>query len=109
MPYKSEKINLKETQDRRVKLLSCQKLAIVEMYSTGLYSITGLAKLWKVSKRLVQFILFPERQSKNIADRNSRGGSKVYYDKAEHSKAIKDLRKYKQELYLKGELKWNDV
>jgi hypothetical protein len=104
MPYKSEKINLHETQDRRIKLLGCQKLAIIKMYATGLYSINGLAKAWKVSKRLIQFILFPERQQKNLKDRNKRGGSRIYYIKDDHNKAIKDLRKYKQDLYLKGEL-----
>jgi len=105
MPYKCEKIKLDETQDRRIKLLFCQRLAIIKMYETGIYSIRALTKLWKVDRRLIQFIIFPERQEKNIKDRNTRGGSKQYYVKDNNTKAVKDSRRYKQELYLKGELK----
>ena len=104
MPYKCEKIPMPVEKDKRVKLLPCQKLAVKTMFATGQHSITGLAKLWKVSKRLIQFILFPERQQKNLQDRDSRGGSKQYYSTEYNTKVKKEHRHYKQELYLKGEL-----
>lgn len=105
MPYKCEKIPMPIQKDKRIKLLPCQKIAIKNMFATGLYSINGLAKLWKVSKRLIQFILFPERQQKNLQDREARGGSKQYYSTEYNTKTMKNHRHYKQELYLKGELK----
>ena len=104
MPYKCEKIAMPVGKDKRIKLFPCQKIAIKTMYATGLYSINGLAKLWKVNKRLIQFILFPERQQKNLQDRAINGGSKQYYDTKKNTIAKKEHRHYKQSLYLSGEL-----
>jgi hypothetical protein len=58
-------------------------------------SINKLAKDFKVNKRLIQFILFPERLKKNKELRADRGGSKIYYDREEHNQAINNLRHYK--------------
>jgi len=106
MPYLFETLNLliPENKDRRVKLLMCQKLAIIKMYQSGIYSITGLSKMWKVNKRLIQFIIFPERKEKNIKDREKRGGSKQYYDKDYNTKTTRIHRNYKRKLYLNKEL-----
>lgn len=51
MPYKSEKIKLKETQDRRKKLTDKQREQIKELYGTGHYSLNDLAKQFNVSKK----------------------------------------------------------
>jgi len=67
-------------------------------YEKGL-SIRGIARMFRVNKRSVQFILFPERLKKNIQDREDRGGWKQYYDKKEHSQAIKEHRNYKKQVY----------
>jgi hypothetical protein len=104
MPYKTDKHALADQfLDRRVKLLECQKERIKAMHSEG-HSITSLGKMFHVNKRLVQFVLFPERQKKNVKDRNARGGSAQYYVKEEHTEAIREHRRYKYEA-LKDSLK----
>lgn len=106
MPRKSDKIPLKsQFFDRRVKLLECQKMLIKYLYSKYGYSITQLAKDFGVNKRLVQFILFPERKEANIQHRHDRGGTKVYYNKAKNTKAQREHRDYKKNLFKKLNIK----
>ncbi len=104
MTYKSDTMRLPAQLDRRVKLLPCQRRMIPVMYASGLYSGNGLAREWKVSKRVIQFILCPDRQIKNLKDRAGRGGSKQYYDKTENTAAVRNSRRYKHECYKRGEL-----
>ena len=103
MPYKSEKIKLKETQDRRKKLTEKQREEIRELYSTGLYSLNGLAKQYDVSKKTI--LLIVNRESAERAKEYRKEHWKEWQRKGEeHAEAIRKTRKYKQELYLKGEL-----
>ena len=52
MPYKSEKILIKNTEhDRRIKLSDDDKKIIIEKYSSGLYSQRQLAKEFNVDKK----------------------------------------------------------
>ena len=104
MPYKSEKLNLHETQKRSAKLTSEQRKEIYNKYATGLYSQRGLASEYGVSRRLVTFIIDPSKQEANLLRRAENGGSKKYYNKEKHTEAMREHRKYKQELFLKGEL-----
>lgn len=57
--------------------------------------------MFKVNKRLIQFILFPERLKKNLQDRKDRGGSSIYYDKQYHTEKIKAHRDYKKDVFKK--------
>ena len=104
MPYKSEKIKLKETQDRRRKLTEQQREEIKNLYSTGFYSLNGLAKKYEVSKKTILLIVNEEsaEKAKQYRKENWKEWQRVG---KEHNEAIKKTRKYKQELYLKGELK----
>lgn len=98
MPYKTDKLALKDPfLSRRVKLLPCQREMVHFWYGRGL-SITKTAKLFQVNKRTIQFILFPERLKKNIELRRDRGGSAIYYNREEHNAAISDHRKYKYKI-----------
>lgn len=106
MPYKSEKIKLNEAQDRRKKLTDKQREEIRRKYSTGLYSQRTLAKEYNVSRRLITFILDDEKQKRNaelLKERKLDGRYKP--TKEEWAKTVREYRRYKQELYLKGELK----
>lgn len=85
--------------DRRTKLLPCQREMVHHWYERG-HSITSIAKLFHVNKRLIQFELFPERRKKNIEHRRDRGGSSIYYNKESHTKAIANYRKYKHKLFV---------
>lgn len=105
MPYKfeSEKIKLKGLQDRRKRLTDEQRKEIEKLYGTGCYSLNELARRFGVSKKTVLLIV-----NKDSAERAKQYRKDHWQEwkgsKEEHREAIKNTRKYKQELYLKGEL-----
>ena len=103
MPRKSEKVKIENTSfDRRCKLSQKQKDEIASL--KGTISTRGCAKLYEVDKRTIQFIWYPERLEQNKQKRQERGGWKQYYDKEKHTKAVREHRQYKQELYLEGKI-----
>lgn len=104
MPMKSEKIKLKEEQDRRRKLSTVQKQEIKELYSTGKYSLRKLALRFGVSKKTILLIVNPEslKKQKEYTKQNWKQWQR-HGD--EWNKIQREHRKYKQNLYNKGELK----
>ncbi len=70
----------------------------------GDVSYRGLGELFGVSKSMAIYAVNPDRQKKNYALRVARGGSKQYYDKDKHTKAVREHRRYKQGLHLAGKL-----
>ena len=105
MPYKSSKIKLSKSQDRRIKLTDEQREEIKEKYSTGLYSQRALAREYKVSRRLISFIVDDTKYQKckeQFKERRADGRYKP--DKESWAKTIREHRQYKQKLYLNGEL-----
>jgi hypothetical protein len=108
MPYKSEKIKLNEAQDRRKKLTEEQREEIKELYSTGLYSLNGLAKQYNVSKKTI--LLIVNKESAERAKEYRKEHWKEWQRKGdEWNETVRKYRKYKQELYLKGELKEEEI
>ena len=103
MPYKSEKIKLSETQDRRRKLTDEQKEEIKRIYETGVCGMRLLAKQFGVSRTTIQIIVNPERAA-SIKQR-VKDHWKDYQNQKQLTEATRNTRRYKQELYLKGELK----
>lgn len=104
MPYKSEKIKLNEKQDRRKKLTSEQREEIKKLYGTGFYSLNNLAKKYDCSKKTVLLIVNDESAQKAKQYRKDHWKEWQRVGE-EHNEAIKNTRRYKQSLYLKGELK----
>lgn len=103
MPFKSEKIKIRGTKhDRRIKLTEEQRQEIRE---DSFLSMRALANKYGVSKRLVQFIKYPERLEACKEARQNRGGSRIYYNKAYNTRAIREHRQYKQKLFLTGKIK----
>jgi len=106
MPSKSDTITIKIKELKKsCKLTDMQKEDIKLFYFINSYSIHSMSKLFKVSRRLIQFILFPERQQRSLELRKAKGGSMFYYDKNKHTEATKKHRRYKKELYKKGLIK----
>ncbi len=103
MPYKSEKIKLPKKYDRRIKLEDYERKKIKELY--GKISQRKLAKMFNVSRRLIIFIGDPEKHKHNLQLRKETGGSKQYYNKEKNKIYMRNHRRYKQGLYLKGVLK----
>lgn len=105
MPYKSEKIIIQGTNlDRRRRLTDSDKIEVKKMYASGNYSYNKIARFYKVSKRLINFIVKPELHAKNLEARRARGGSKIYYDKNKNTIAVRKWRNYKQKLYKEGKI-----
>lgn len=100
MPYKSEKIIIAHTKyDRRIKLTNDDKFKIKQEYDTTSISIGELARKYNVSRRTIDFILYPDKKEENLKRRKERGGEKIYYKKERHREYIKKHRTYKQEIY----------
>ena len=104
MPYKSEKIKLSETQDRRKRLTDKQREQIKVLYGTGHYSLNDLAKQFNVSKKTI--LLIVNKDSAENAKLYRKEHWREWQRKGEeHNKAIMNTRKYKQKLYKEGKLK----
>ena len=104
MPYKSEKIKLRGLQDRRRKLEDYQYDEIKHKYATGLYSQRALAKEYNVSRSLIRIIVNPER-AEAVKQRIKEHWRDYQTFGAEHNAVMRKTRVYKQELYVKGDLK----
>lgn len=104
MPYKSEKIKLSETQDRRRKLTKEQKEEIKAIYATGVCGTRPLAKRFEVSRSLIQIIVNPSIAQKR-KEYTKNNWAKYKTTKEERAEIQREHRRYKQELYVKGELK----
>lgn len=105
MPYTHETnhIKLVGLQDRRRKLTDEQKAEIIRLRDEG-WSLMKLAKEFEVSKKLILLIVNPESKAKN--DKYIKDNWREFQQtKEERTKAIRKTRRYKQELFLKGELK----
>lgn len=110
MPYKSERMKLSREQDRRIKLSEQQKGKIRVEYASGLISQRKLAEKYAVSKRTIQFVLDPEKEKRareQFKERRKDGRYKP--SKEEWAETMKEHRRYKQALYLKGELVEGDM
>lgn len=101
MPYKfeSEKLLVPKEHDKRIKLTQEDKELIRHLYETTDTSQRKLATQFGVSRRLIQFILDPEKHKANLQTREARGGSKQYYNKETHTKTMKAHRSHKKALY----------
>ena len=98
MPYKTDKLAIKDPfLDRRTKMLPCQKEMAIYWFNAG-KSINSIARLFKVNKRLIQFLIYPERKKANLEQREARGGTIQYYNREDHAQEMKDLRRYKHEV-----------
>lgn len=102
MPYACEGKLIPKDKDRRVKLTDADREEIKRL--AGTMSQQRLAKQFKVSRRLISFILHPEQHKENLKRRAERGGSTQYYNRERHTKAIREHRRYKKKLADAGEL-----
>jgi hypothetical protein len=98
MPFKTDKLTIDDAfLKKSAKLLPCQKEMVVYWHNRG-SSQRKLALMFNVSRRLIQFILDPSKHQANLEARKQRGGSKIYYKRDKHTKAVKEHRKYKNQL-----------
>ena len=100
MPTIADKLHVQGTMyDRRVKLTSQDREEIKEK-GAG-YGIRKMAREYGVDKRLIQFILYPERLEASRKNRDWRR----YHDRKKLTKQSRYLRHRKMKLYKLGILK----
>jgi ribosomal protein L19E len=105
MPYKSEKIKLDPSQDRRRKLTDEQKEEIKQIYKSGVCGTRPLAKQFGVSRRTIQFIVDEEKKQRCAEQfKQRRKDGRYKPTKEEWARTVREHRRYKQKLYLNGEL-----
>lgn len=103
MPYKSESMRLKGLQDRRRKLTDDQRETIKEMYEVNHLSLNKLGALFGVSKKTVLLIVNADSADKARKYRKEKW-KEFQPTKEERTRAMREHRRYKQSLYLSGQL-----
>ena len=98
MPYKfdTDKIKLPRESDRRVKLTDDNKAHISLLHEQGLSQRT-IAKCVGCSRKMVVFILYPERYEHAKALYKERRKDGRYYDRKKHTQHVSTYRKHKKE------------
>lgn len=105
MPSEFEKLRIPREYDLRVKLSQEDKDEIQHRYLvTGGVSQRELANEYKVSRRSIQFAIYPEKRVENYEQRQRRGGWKQYYSTKANTEAMRRHRDHKKELYEQGKL-----
>lgn len=89
--------------DRRRKLTPAQYDEINAL--RGVLSANKTAQQFNVSKRMIQFIWYPERREANVELRRLRGTK--YSTREELTEAVANLRQYKKELLEAGKISLN--
>lgn len=105
MPYVSEKIPLPPQYDRRRKLTEDDKFEIVRLRKEHNLSQRTLARMFGVSRKLIIFIIDPERHERAKAQFKERRKDGRYYDREKNTIAVRNTRQYKHKLYLDGKIK----
>ncbi len=103
MPYVSESIRLQGLQDRRRKLTDEQKEEIKEMYATGNWSLSKLGAEFGVSKKTI-LLLVNSDSAEKAKEYRKENWREFQRTKEERTKATREHRRYKQSLYLSGQL-----
>lgn len=104
MPYKSESIRLTGLLDRRRKLTDEQKVEIKEMYATGDWSLNKLGQQFGVSKKTILLIVNPN-SAERAREYRKENWKEFQRTKEERTRATREHRRYKQSLYLSGQLR----
>jgi transposase-like protein len=103
MPYISSGIPLSGMQDRRRKLSDDDRAEILRLYETGQASKRGLARKYGVNKNSISLIVDPDYRARKKAY-ISEHWRDYRPSKEEWAATMREHRRYKQSLYLQGEL-----
>ena len=108
MPYRSERIRLPATLDRRRRLSDADKAEIERRYKAGGCSLQSLATEYGCSKKSVLLIVNPESKARN--DKRIKEHWRDYVPgKNERNKIAREHRAYKHGLMVQGLLEEEHV
>jgi transposase len=105
MPFKSDQPGqyIAPADDRRRKLTDAQRIEIHMEHAQGA-SQRALALRFGVSRRLISFILDPEKEAAAKAAYIERRKDGRYYDPEKHTAQVRAHRRHKHQLYEEGKL-----
>lgn len=112
MPFVSSTIKLPRELDRRVHLSEDDKERIKSLYKDG-FAVRAIGREFadKCDRRVIQYVLFPDRYTKMLQNakrrRLEKGNTLKEYGRKNWRETIREHRQYKQSLYLKGLIKTN--
>ena len=98
MPYAHRKKKIPRELDRRVKITEMQHENIKTMYFFERLAQREIARQTRVSRRMVSFILFPEREIICKQQHKERRKDGRYYNPKTWPKVMKEHRHYKQSI-----------
>ena len=101
MPYLIETLGMKlpPTLDRRRKLSDGDRREIIRLYHEEGWAVRKIARHFadKCSRRLIQFVIDPERLKTANAHFKLRRVDGRYYDGEKHTAAMRSTRKHRKE------------
>lgn len=100
--HETRHLRLAPEQDRRRKLSDAQKEDIRRLYAAGVGSMQALADRYLVSKTTVLRIVNP-KSAQRVKD-HTKAHWREYHDREKLTRAVRETRRYKQRLFLAGQL-----
>lgn len=102
MPYKYqiEKLKIPRSLDRRVRLTDQDKISIIFHWKQG-EGIRAIARDYEgiCSRRLIQFVIFPERYQKaRETFKENRKDGRYYHGGEKWAQTMREHRAYKQSI-----------
>jgi len=99
MPAKIDKMKVPKHADRRVKLNDDQRREVKAMHRAG-HSQRAIARHFDVSRRLISYILYPDKlaHAKKLYKERRKDGR--YYKREKHTEAMRRHRQHKRLLLL---------
>lgn len=105
MPYSFEELHIPREYDRRVKVTDDDRLIIKRMFNEGV-AIRAITRHFegRLSRKIITYVIYPERQEKARADYKERRKDGRYYNRDRHREAMRRHRAHKRELNKAGKL-----
>ena len=98
MPYAHTKLRIPRELDRRVKITPEKRAEIVALYKVERLAQRAIARQTGISRRMISFILFPEREALCRAQYKERRSDGRYYHKEKWRVQMRNHRRYKQSI-----------
>ena len=98
MPYAHIRKKIPRELDRRIKINDTLRANIKTMYTIDKLSQQAIARQTHISRRMISFILSPEKLAHANALYKQRRKDGRYYDKNKWRKTMKEHRHYKESI-----------
>lgn len=105
MTSKADKVRVTKQYDARIKITDEDKQEIKELYQRNISIHEISRRLSPISRRAIQFILFPERLEQLKKINKETEHYKRFYNKDKHTIAMRKHRARKKSLLEQGKIK----